>query len=390
MDKIDLFLILAFPDQTRKYLEAVRQLHERERQGVKEHVSTMTRHLYVLSHLFNLRDFFAEEDEIARAANPVIYHIPYGFEDRQTGAEEALLRWKGKVPIVARVYDPHSPLKNSIEYLYHHHDLVLTYNRTHLVSDKFQFTLLAYDNHLVAMESSIGPRKKFCCMILGNKYNQDGAVMEGLEVFKHTHLGLRNIYPERDAIAQIREVDVYGRGWARTLPNYKGSLNPFDRKFRIASQYRFAVALENCVGRTYLSEKILDALLTLSVPVYLGAPDITDHVPKECFIDVRDYPGYRTLFDSLQTMPHSELAAFQSAMIEQRSSVFDRFSTARTIARPIYDWHAKRLSQQAAPVSEWETDMRRRLDGMRLASSSGGIREAVIQKLRYWKRRISG
>ena len=41
-----------------------------------------------------------------------------------------------------------------------------------------------------------------------------------------------------------------------------------------------------------MTEKFYDPLLTGSVPVYLGAPNVAEHAPAaQCYIDVRDFAG---------------------------------------------------------------------------------------------------
>jgi hypothetical protein len=321
--------------------------------------------------------------------NPVIYHIPYGLENLQTGVEDALLRWKGKVPIVGRNYDPHSPIKNSREYLSTHHDLVLTYNEALLGQPGFQFSYLAYDNHLVEVAQHNQNRRRFCSMILGNKYTGGGEALEaGFEVFNHTHLGLRNIYPERDAIAQHREVDVYGRGWPRSMPNYFGALNPFDRKYAIARRHRFDMALENSEGDVYISEKLLDSFLNLCLPVYLGARKVKEHVPPECFIHARDYADTSSLFAALHGMSAAEYDRYVAAIRAQREAIFQKFSSAQNIVTPIYQWYNKSVREIASPteteVGQIHTDLKR----MRLVRNPGARKQALISAFRRLRWRL--
>ena len=49
---------------------------------------------------------------------------------------------------------------------------------------------------------------------------------------------------------------------------------------------KFNLCYENTGGSMgYISEKLFDALSTGAVPVYWGAPNVTDYVPGDCFID---------------------------------------------------------------------------------------------------------
>ncbi len=385
---IDLFLLLGFREQTAKYMTAIQSLLDREASGHKEHVATMVRHVYVLSKFFRLHDFFADRDQIAQCPHPLIYHIPYGLENKETGAEKALLEFKGKVPIVARSYDPHSPVKTSPEYLAHHHDLVLTYNKAVLGGPEFQYHLLAFDNYLVGPWDGPVRRKYLCCMILGNKFREDQPLRKGYEVFASPHHGIQNIYAERDRFAGIRDIHIYGGGWPRELPNYYGTLNPFDRKYDMARRYRFSIALENAEAQTYISEKILDSFLTCTVPVYLGAPNVREYIPAGTFIDAREHSDYGELVQHLRDMSHHEYGNFAEAIRTHRGEVFDKFSSFRNIVLPIYTWYQSRMGGVASPAEDEYTSLKRHLGTLRLTRNPDVAHETLISHLRRWKWRI--
>ena len=97
------------------------------------------------------------------------------------------------------------------------------------------------------------------------------------------------------------KLDVYGSGWDRrnhlpaTHRKALRNLRPADssvsylHKHELLAQYRFTLTMENFVYPGYVTEKIFDALAAGSIPVYLGAPDIEDFVPKGAFIDMREF-----------------------------------------------------------------------------------------------------
>jgi hypothetical protein len=51
----------------------------------------------------------------------------------------------------------------------------------------------------------------------------------------------------------------------------------------------FVLALENTMLPNYLYEKIWDGFASDKVTLYLGDPNIEQHIPLNCFIDLRDY-----------------------------------------------------------------------------------------------------
>lgn len=64
-----------------------------------------------------------------------------------------------------------------------------------------------------------------------------------------------------------QDVTVLGRGYA-----------PFDRKSDGLAPYRFSVVIENARERNYFSEKLVDAVLCETVPIYWGCPNIGDFI----------------------------------------------------------------------------------------------------------------
>ncbi|WP_226896450.1 glycosyltransferase family 10 domain-containing protein [Poseidonibacter ostreae] len=56
----------------------------------------------------------------------------------------------------------------------------------------------------------------------------------------------------------------------------------------------------------YITEKIFDSFFAGCVPVYLGADNITEHIPKECFIDKREFDTYEKLYKYLKNMSDEE------------------------------------------------------------------------------------
>lgn len=102
----------------------------------------------------------------------------------------------------------------------------------------------------------------------------------------------------------VRRMDVRAvLGWffpSRGYPSYRGEL---DDKLATLSRYRFCISYENMDHiNGYITEKIWDCFSAGTVPVYLGADNVADHIPKECFIDKRDFPDYRALLTFLRDM----------------------------------------------------------------------------------------
>lgn len=61
-------------------------------------------------------------------------------------------------------------------------------------------------------------------------------------------------------------------------------------KLEIFRRYKFAIAFENSISPDYVTEKYYDPLLAGTIPIYLGAPNISAYAPgDDCHINVNDF-----------------------------------------------------------------------------------------------------
>jgi len=81
------------------------------------------------------------------------------------------------------------------------------------------------------------------------------------------------------------EVDVYGRNLDPALcnGNYRGEIEGCC-KFDVLSQYRYAVVIENCCRKNYVSEKLFDCFLCLTFPIYMGAPNVEQFFDDDSYL----------------------------------------------------------------------------------------------------------
>lgn len=97
------------------------------------------------------------------------------------------------------------------------------------------------------------------------------------------------------------QFDLYGQGWPDGyFKTYRG---PVEDKLLTLGQYRFCICFENAQGFPgYITEKLLDCFLAGVVPIYWGAPNITDWVPQTCFIDFKAFNNWELLYEHLASM----------------------------------------------------------------------------------------
>lgn len=109
--------------------------------------------------------------------------------------------------------------------------------------------------------------------------------------------------------------DILFAGHGGWKSDFRNSLPPerqsvFDQRYKgrvkdkiaFLRQAKFGLAYENTQAPDYVSEKIYDVMAAGTVPVYLGAPNIEEYVPKACFINRNDFQSYEELYNFLKNM----------------------------------------------------------------------------------------
>ena len=149
----------------------------------------------------------------------------------------------------------------------------------------------------------------------------------------------RELYLDRlEAIryfSQFSNFDLYGRGWERPVRYTSGRYAPFIRrayrgevadKMPILKQYRFSICFENAIFGGWITEKIIDSLFAGCIPVYWGAPDVTDYIPAEVFIDFRNFKNYQELDAYLRNIDEKTYRGYIANINDFIASGYDRFS----------------------------------------------------------------
>ncbi|TFH92997.1 glycosyltransferase family 10 domain-containing protein [Vibrio ouci] len=170
--------------------------------------------------------------------------------------------------------------------------------------------------------------KKLCTLISGNK------------MVKHKY----ELYSERvkainwfQANTKICEFDFYGMGWdlpsfnnryinhiIKRIPFYKVFVSKHERyrgsvenKNSVLRKYKFAICFENAKEIPgYITEKIFDCFFAGCVPIYYGAPNISSHIPKSCYVDFRDFSGYEELYQFIVNMPKETYLSYITSIEE--------------------------------------------------------------------------
>jgi hypothetical protein len=123
-------------------------------------------------------------------------------------------------------------------------------------------------------------------------------------------------------LSKKNKIQLYGKGWddisnipykyRKTLEstNFINRIKPlsagvFDKIIEL-SKFKFALCIENCSFTGYVTEKIIDALVSKSLPIYLGATDISKFIPNNCFVNLNTFPNFNDAFDYIESINESD------------------------------------------------------------------------------------
>lgn len=135
--------------------------------------------------------------------------------------------------------------------------------------------------------------------------------------------------------AQPNQFDLYGIGWNRAArwqerllpfirPRYSSYRGTVKNKRDVLPRYRFSLCYENISDQPgWITEKLFDAMRADCVPIYLGAPNVTDYVDAEAFIDRRQFKSDAELEKYLVSITESPYERYQEAIKSYLAS--DRF-----------------------------------------------------------------
>jgi hypothetical protein len=95
-------------------------------------------------------------------------------------------------------------------------------------------------------------------------------------------------------------------------PSYRGTIK---NKWDVLPKYRFSLCYENIHDESgWVTEKIFDSMRAGCVPIYWGAPNITNYVDADAFIDRRQFKSEAELEAFLLNITEKEYKRFQEAM----------------------------------------------------------------------------
>jgi hypothetical protein len=110
-------------------------------------------------------------------------------------------------------------------------------------------------------------KKKFCCMLVSNPNAKE-----------------RNLFFEK--LSRYKKIDSGGKH----LNNMGGQR--VANKMEFIKEYKFTMSFENAAYPGYTTEKLVEPMVTGSIPIYWGNPLVANDFNTNSFVNVQDYKTF--------------------------------------------------------------------------------------------------
>ncbi|GAA9544142.1 glycosyltransferase family 10 [Helicobacter pylori] len=146
-------------------------------------------------------------------------------------------------------------------------------------------------------------------------HNESDPLKRGFASFvaNNANAPIRNAFYE--ALNAIEP--VAGGGSVKNTLGYK-----VKNKNEFLSQYKFNLCFENSQGYGYVTEKILDAYFSHTIPIYWGSPSVAKDFNPKSFVNVHDFKNFDEAIDYIRYL-HAHQNAYLDMLYENPLNTID-------------------------------------------------------------------
>ncbi|WRF37687.1 fucosyltransferase [Helicobacter pylori] len=146
-------------------------------------------------------------------------------------------------------------------------------------------------------------------------HNESDPLKRGFASFvaSNANAPIRNAF--YDALNSIEP--VAGGGSVKNTLGYK-----VKNKNEFLSQYKFNLCFENSQGYGYVTEKILDAYFSHTIPIYWGSPSVAKDFNPKSFVNVHDFKNFDEAIDYIKYL-HTHQNAYLDMLYENPLNTID-------------------------------------------------------------------
>jgi hypothetical protein len=168
------------------------------------------------------------------------------------------------------------------------------------------------------------------------------------KAMRHT-LHSQRLHFTKQLMADLPELDVFGYGMGK-LDNKADAIDP----------YRYHLVIENHSCPHHWTEKLADAYLGYSLPIYFGCTNLDEYFPEESYVWI-DIRNYETALAQIRSLLASD--AYEKrlpAIIGARRLLMEKYSTFPQLAELVSEQNSYAASTLSAGLVRSRRDSRQR------------------------------
>ena len=174
-------------------------------------------------------------------------------------------------------------------------------------------------------------------MILANRDNDEKYKINGIELSRLDHL-------RKKLVCQLDNVTVHGKGWD-VLKNTDIKINIENIEDRMFDEvninefylrFNFALIVENCDAKNYVSEKIYDAWIAGCIPIYYGNKGIID-LPENCYIRIDNLKeiDFKKINELINKLSKEDIDEYYNNIHKNIESILEKISPTKLCSKII-------------------------------------------------------
>ena len=218
---------------------------------------------------------------------------PFGFEKTKYSKEEKIIE-----TVAHMFYGGRGPWEEGFDF----------WNYENLMSNSF-------------------PKTKGFCSFISNRGKDDVTHPMGCMYGERVSL-VNNIHES------VPFIDFYGWG-------NEGNFKPFSHKKGDAiKDYKFCLTIENSHEKYYISEKFYDCILTNTIPIYYGCPNIKDYWTENGYFLLDNVIDHQYVVDKLKWIHENQDELYNQMLpevLKMKERYFEEFNLLKKIRKEYYE-----------------------------------------------------
>lgn len=225
----------------------------------------------------------------------------------------------------------------SADFLARHFDVLLTYWQPLLDNPRLKTVPCLHNTHHLDLSNphdrQQGLREnrgvgRSVCMVLESRQTKGEYVIDGVTL--HAQDYLREHY-----VKDLKDATVFGVNWSNAqlgpgvkVGHSKHRNDDAKRSVDHMQEFTFALIIENCDAKNYVSEKCYDAFSAGSIPLYYDAgnnDELTD-IPRDMYVDIKPFQTSQQLQQHIDNLTDDDIRSLQNNIYTKREVLLSRVS----------------------------------------------------------------